>query len=60
MSKKVIINIKDGNVSADFEGFHGKQCEQLAQRIHPGDIEEAEKTLKPEYHVTTQSETQGY
>lgn len=56
--KKVTIKIKAGKVSADFEGFQGKGCEVLAKQIHPEELNEEEKELKPEYHYTTQTLTQ--
>lgn len=56
--KKVIIKINGAKVSADFSGFQGKECEQLANKIHPEGLIEDEKNLKPEYHYTTQTLTQ--
>lgn len=53
--KKVTIKIKSGKISADFTGFEGRECEYLDQRIRPGELEEEDKELKPEYYNETYS-----
>lgn len=56
--KRVTVQIKDGRVSADFAGFAGNKCDELAKQIHPESMVEDEKTLKPEYHYNMQAMTQ--
>lgn len=60
MSKQVKVTIKDGNVSADFTGFKGRDCQHLDERVRPKDLEVEDLELKPEYHqdqVNTETET---
>lgn len=55
--KRVQITIKGGKVNADFSGFVGKACDALAERIHPEELEQEEKTLKDEYNYGTEAQT---
>jgi hypothetical protein len=57
--KRVVVNVKGGNVSADFQGFQGRACEDLEKRIRPEGCEVNEVEKKPEYDfVTSESQTQ--
>jgi len=49
MAKKIVIKIKDLKVSSDFSGFQGKDCDTLAEKIHPDGLEIEDKELKSEY-----------
>lgn len=46
MVKRVVVNVKGGNVSADFQGFQGRACEDLEKRIRPEgcEVNEVEKS----------------
>jgi hypothetical protein len=58
--KRVVVSIKGGNVSADFQGFQGRACEDLEKRIRPDGSEVNEVETKPEYEfVTSESQTQA-
>jgi len=58
--KRVVVSIKGGNVSADFQGFQGRACEDLEKRIRPDGSEVNEVETKPEYDfVTSESQTQA-
>jgi len=58
--KRVVVSIKGGNVSADFQGFQGRACEDLEKRIRPDGSEVNEVQTKPEYDfATSESQTQA-
>lgn len=60
MVKRVVVSIKGGNVSADFQGFQGRACEDLEKRIRPDGSEVNEVETKPEYEFgTSESQTQA-
>jgi len=56
--KQVKVSIHKGKVSADFSGFVGKACEAMAKEIEPEGFNVEDKSLKPEYHYDTGSNTQ--
>ena len=52
--KFVVIIADHGNVTADYIGFHGRECEELAETVETrlGIIPE-ERKRKPEYYEET-------
>ena len=57
MVKKVTIRINAGKISADFEGFIGRECERLEERIRVGDLSIEEKIAKPELYAETTTDS---
>lgn len=55
MLKKVVITIKGGRINGDFQGFHGKTCETLEQRLRPEGLElqEVEGNLNTTFKAKT-------
>ncbi len=60
MVKKVVITIKGGRINGDFQGFHGKTCETLEQRLRPEGLEMQEVEKKPEYDFQRESDQAEY
>ncbi len=60
MVKKVVITIKGGRINGDFQGFHGKTCETLEQRLRPEGLELQEVEKKPEYDFQSESDQAEY
>lgn len=55
-AKKVTLNIRNGVVQSNFEGFEGKACDVLAKKINPEELNIKEKELKEEYNFETSTE----
>ncbi|RJX82291.1 hypothetical protein [Pseudomonas sp. LS-2] len=55
--KRVVVSIKGGKVSADFQGFQGRTCEDLEKRIRPDGTEVNGVETKPEYDFATSAAT---
>lgn len=62
MVKAVKIRIHGGKISADFEGFVGRECERLEDRIRVPGLQVEEQEAKPELYQqdVTQHDTQGW
>ena len=57
MAKKIVIKVKGLKVSSDFSGFQGKDCDKLAEKIHPDGLEIEDKELKAEYSFDSMDES---
>ena len=51
MHKRVSISIHRGTVKADYSGFVGSECEEMAERIDPGEMTVEDKQYKPEFDM---------
>lgn len=61
MKKTISLKIHNGKINADFNGFQGKDCERLHDRIKPEELDIQNTELKPEYHFEasgSQTETE--
>lgn len=57
MVKQVSIKIKGGQISADFKGFVGRECQRLEERIRVEGLNVEDSEAKPELYQETLSET---
>ncbi|WP_273806361.1 MULTISPECIES: hypothetical protein [unclassified Pseudomonas] len=55
MVKRVVVTIKAAKVTADFQGFEGKTCEDLEHRLRLEGTEVTEVELKPEHAFELQA-----
>ncbi len=56
--KKIRMSIKNGKVSADFEGFYGTDCKTLEQRIKPESVHVDTVEDKPELNIEIKGNSQ--